>query len=359
VSLGYRLGVEGFLEIDGAPSNRAVLDWIAGLQWVQDNIEGFGGDPSNVTIGGQSAGSAACLTLMVNPAADGLFKRVIGMSGTSDSRMPREAATELGVMVAKHLGVEASVEDLSKFTPLELVDAHIAVAGSAFSRESLMSGFDPKAPALRPYADGETIPEHPFLAIKEGKGGARELLSGSTECELNGLIRMQKAQLSEEQVLRGLTAMTVEGDSLKRYKDELGTDDIYEVFGQVATDRAFREPLDRLLDDHANTGAATYGYQFTWPSPLFDGMVGSAHCLDIPFAFDLLGTDSVNNSLVGPDAPRSLADAMHGAFVSFIKTGDPGFERYDSGSRRMMRFDAESTVVSDPLKLQREVLGGR
>ncbi|MEX2393120.1 MAG: carboxylesterase family protein, partial [Actinomycetota bacterium] len=358
VSIGYRLGVEGFLEIDDAPSNRAVLDWIAGLEWVQDNIANFGGDPSNVTIGGQSAGSAACLTTMVNPRARGLVHKVIAMSGTSDSRMPVEAARELSAKVAAQLGAEPTRASLARFTPLELVEAHAAVAGNPFSRDSLMSGFDPKAPALRPFADGETIVEHPFRAIAEGRASDIPLIAGSTAEEINGVIRMQKGSMDEDTAISALGAMGLVGEKRDRYLDHVGANDPIDGFAQAATDRAFREPLARLLEDRASAttgGAPTFAYQFTWGSPLFDGMVGSAHCLDIPFAFDNLDAKGVSDGLIGPDAPQSLADEMHSAWVSFIKTGDPGWRPYTMDDRAVMEFDTPSKITDDALGFTREI----
>ncbi len=137
VTIGYRLGVEGFLDIEGAPPNRAVLDWIAALEWVHENIANFGGDASNVTIGGQSAGSAACLTLMVNPRAKGLLHRVIAMSGTSDTRMPREALTEAAAKLASELGVAPSRDDLTRFSPRDLVDAWDDLFGNPFTADAV------------------------------------------------------------------------------------------------------------------------------------------------------------------------------------------------------------------------------
>jgi para-nitrobenzyl esterase len=358
VTIGYRLGVEGFLEIEGAPSNRAVLDWIFALEWVRDNIAAFGGDPDRVTIGGQSAGSAAALVTMVNPRAKGLFGRVIAMSGTSDSRMPRESALKLTNDLAAHLGVKPTIEDLSRFDPYELVEAHAGLGGNPFSSDSLTKGFDPKAPALRPFADGETIGEHPFRAI--GSGAARDvaLLAGSTTQELNGIIQMQRANLADR-ADEALAAMGLDDAAVARYRSQVGSDDPIDVLAQVATDRAFREPLSRLLDDHAAAGGTTFAYQFGWRSPQFDGMVGSAHCLDIPFAFDNLDAQQVADGLHGPNAPQALADEMHAAWVSFIKTGDAGWAGYDTTERLSMSYGESSAVVGDQLELQREVLGRR
>lgn len=353
VTIGYRLGVEGFLEIEDAPSNRAVLDWIAALEWVQDNIASFGGDPSRVTIGGQSAGSAASLITMVNPRAKGLFGKVIAMSGTSDSRMPREAAQRLAEDVAAKRGVRPVAGDLARFDPHDLVEAHVSVGGNPFSSDSLTKGFDPKAPALRPFCDGHTIPDHPFRVIGEGVAKDIPLLAGSTAQELNGIIKMQRYTLVER-ATEALASMGLSDGAIARYRAEVGSDDPVDVLAQVASDRAFREPLGRLLDDHASSGGITFGYQFRWPSPMFDGMAGSAHCLDIPFVFDNLDAPQVADGLIGPDAPQALADEMHASWVSFITDGDPGWPAYTTHDRLMKEFDATSRVVSDPLALQRQ-----
>jgi para-nitrobenzyl esterase len=354
VTIGYRLGIEGFLDIEGAPPNRAVLDWLCALQWVQDNVAAFGGDPTNVTIGGQSAGSAACLTLLVNPRAKGLFHRVIAMSGTSDTRMARTASAELAEKMAAHLGVRPTREAFAAFTPDELIDAHGAVAANPFTAQALTSAFDPRLPALRPYVDGEIIPEHPYKTIASGAGRDVALLAGSTAEELNGLLRTQRATFTDA-AARGLAAMGVEGERLDRYMNHVGTTDIVDAFAQAATDRSFRAPLAHLLEDRAAINAPTHGYQFTWRSPLFDGAVGSAHCLDIPFVFDNLDAERVADGLIGSNPPQQLADEMHKAWVGFITGGDPGWPAYVAGNRAVMEFDVPSHVADDPLHLEREL----
>jgi para-nitrobenzyl esterase len=356
VAIGYRLGVEGFLDIEGAPPNRAVLDWVFALEWVRDNIAAFGGDPGKVTIGGQSAGSAACLTLMTNPRAKGLFRRVIAMSGTSDTRMPREASTELGQKLAAHLGVEATRDGLAPFAPDNLVEAHSAVATNPFTAQALGTAFDPRLPALKPYVDGDVIPAHPFKEIAAGVGGDITLLAGSTVEELNGLIRNQRARFDVETSANTLSAMGLEGERLERYVQEVGGD-VVDAFAQAATDRSFRVPLAQLLDDRSGTPAPTFAYQFSWKSPLFDGAVGSCHCLDVPFVFDVLDAERVVDGLHGPNPPQSLADEMHAAFVRFITNGDAGWTSYDRHRRSVMCFDDPSRVVDDPLRLQRELFG--
>jgi para-nitrobenzyl esterase len=354
VSVGYRLGVEGFLDLPDAPPNRGVLDWIAGLEWVQENITAFGGDPSSVTIGGQSAGSSACLVLATNPRAQGLFSRAIAMSGTSDTRMPRERLTELAEKMAAQLGVRPTRDEFARFTADELIDAYGAVGTNPFTADAIGASFDPRTAALKPSVDGDVIPEHPFRVIADGRTEHIDLLTGATANELNGMIHLN---VDEESAQQALSAMGLVGETLDRYMTHTGAANPVGALAQAATDRAFRGNLAQLLEDRARTGGRTYGYEYKRPSHLPG--VGAAHCLDIPFAFDNLDAERVSDGLIGPNPPQALADLMHGAWVSFVRTGDAGWPAFDGERRRVMLFDDESAVVEGHLDLERELFGRR
>lgn len=355
VSIGYRLGAEGFLRVEDAPSNRAVLDWIAGLEWVRNNISSFGGDPDCVTIGGQSAGSAACLTLLTNARARGLFSRVIAMSGTSDTRMPPEAAAELARRVAEHHGVRPTREELSAIHPDVLVETAAAVASNPFDADAIAAGFDSRAPALKPFLDGEVIAEHPYKAIAAGVGSNLPLLAGATAEELNAIGRLRIGSQGEDAAVRVLAAMGLDGERLDRYATHVGSASAADLVGQAMTDRAFRAPLAALLEDRAASGATSYAYEFRWRSPVFDGAVGACHCLDLPFVFDNLDAPQVADGMVGAGAPQDLADRMHSAWVRFIAGEEPGWPAYESERRACQAFDVSSQVVEDPWRVQREL----
>ena len=352
VSVGYRLGIEGFLDLAGAPANRGVLDWIAALEWVQENIAAFGGDPSAITIGGQSAGAAACLVLAANPHADGLFSRVVAMSGTSDTRMPRERLTELGEKMAAQLGVRATRDDFARFTPDELIDAHAAVGTNPFSADAIGSAFDPRSAALKPFVDGDVVPEHPFRVIADGRTSDIDLIASATANEVNGMIHLN---MDEESAQAALSAMGLVGDKLDRYLEHTGAENPVGAMAQAATDRAFRGNLAQLLADRAATGGRTFGYEYKRPSTLPG--VGAAHCLDIPFVFDNLDAERVEDGLIGPNPPQPLADLMHERIVRFIKTGDAGWPEYEAERRTMQVFDDESRAVERYLDVELELFG--
>jgi para-nitrobenzyl esterase len=129
--------------------------------------------------------------------------------------------------------------------------------------------------------------------------------------------------------------------------------------GQVVTDRWFRLPAHSLLEAQQRAGGAAFAYEFRWSPPSGPRRGQSFHCLDIPFVFDLLDADGVVDA-AGNDAPQSLASEMHAAFVRFVRDGSPGWSRYQPATRPTMIFTSpESTVRSDPLRVERELWGGR
>ena len=331
VTIGYRLGVEGFLDIEGAPPNRGVLDWIAALRWVRDTIANFGGDPSRVTIGGQSA---ACLTLMVSEAAQGLFGGVIAMSGTSDTRMPRDVSADAAAKVAAHLGVEPTRDAFAGFPPSVLVEAWDDAFGNPFTADAIARGFDPRAPALKPFVDGKVIREHPFRAIG---ASAIPLLTGSTTQEINAGVEARRADVGP--IAPGaLAAMVSDGD---RYAAAVGSDD----------------PVDLLAQAHerAMHPTSTFAYQFAWRRRSREHST-AMHCIDIPFVFDNLDAEGVTDEgRVGPGAPQHLADEMHAEWVSFITNRTVSWPAYGSGAKPLRWFDDRSETRDDALRAQRDL----
>jgi para-nitrobenzyl esterase len=367
VSVGYRLGAEGFLALDGAPANRAVLDWLAALGWVHDNIAAFGGDPGNVTIGGQSAGAVACTTLLAltgsgtgsrsgsGGVVDGLFRRVISMSGVARAVPPSEAEVTTAA-IATHLGLPTPLtRDAVAARPFaDLHDAQMALragAGASFSlteerREAM--GQMPFAPVI----DGDLIATKPLKAIAAGAGAGIDLLAGATHDETSFGVAATAPGLDEGGLQLALAGFGFPAEAYRSLHAERTPP---QVLGQAITDRIFRSRVVSLAEARAAGGAdRDFLYDFRWPSPLVDGQLGAPHCIDIPFAFDVLDAEDVG-TLAGDEPPQPLADLVHGAWVGFVTDGDPGWPAHDLERRSTMLFDVESGPADDPLRAEREL----
>jgi para-nitrobenzyl esterase len=183
VSLGYRIGIEGFLHLDDAPDNRGVLDWIAALEWVRDNVAAFGGDPEKVTIAGQSAGGGAVQTLLAVPAACGLFRGVISASGVLMNPDGPEVARAASRLFTARTGIPAMAAALSGLGTDQLLDLQDRLLAPGPDRAGL-----PPMGIFAPFADGELIPAPVRTSLTEGDAGAdTPLLLGSTAHEFNVL----------------------------------------------------------------------------------------------------------------------------------------------------------------------------
>jgi para-nitrobenzyl esterase len=346
-SIGYRLGAEGFATFDGAPTNRAVLDWVAALEWVQDNIAAFGGDPAQVTIGGQSAGAGACTTLLSMPRAQGLFHGVIAMSGVARASSMDESE-QIARRLADHLGVAPERDALVALGPDALLEAQRAAVPAGMSATRDDPGVSTGGMPFAPVVDGDLIATKPLAAIADGIGGGIPLLAGTTSEEFVFPVALGAITMREDQLLRAMRHFGFDEAAAASYRAGHPDAAPGEVLGRVVTDHMFRVPAQRLLDARAGADAPTFAYEFRWGSTLLDGKVGSVHCLDIPFAFDNLDAADVDDN-AGPNPPQALADAMHRAWTGFITHGDPGWPAHDPDRRATMLFDDESAVADDPM----------
>ncbi|GAA3048569.1 carboxylesterase family protein [Streptomyces roseofulvus] len=346
VSVGYRLGIEGFLHLEDAPDNRGVRDWIAALTWVRDNIAAFGGDPGKVTIAGQSAGGGAVLTLLSVPSAQGLFRGALAVSGAvlrPDGPATARAAARL---LTARTGVPATAAALRDLGDDELLALQDRLAEDGPDREGL-----PPMLALAPFADGDLVPVPAADALTSGDAGADiPLMLGFTADEFS-MIPGPGDDGPPLPVLLGALgldpARAAEFTAVYRGAPEAA------LFGQALTDVMFRAPNLAVADARAARERPTWLYQFAWRSPV----VGLAvHCLDLPFAFDLLDAEGVPE-VAGATPPQPLADAVHRAWVAFVRDQDPGADwpRYAPGTRATKVWDTESRVEPDPVRHVRDL----
>jgi para-nitrobenzyl esterase len=356
VTINYRVGAEGFLHLPDAVANRGLLDQIAALEWVRENIAAFGGDPDNVTIFGQSAGGMSVGTLMAMPRAEGLFRRAIIQSGNAPHVNSAETAGRIAHRLAEVLGVEPTRQAISGLSPEMVVEAQAKLRADLLARPDpamwgavILTGL-PWAPTV----DGETLPEVPIDRIRAGVAAEIDLIVGSTTEETrlffvaDGTIdRIDDAAVSMFAAAYGLPP-----EGMASYREIRPGASAGDLLSAIQTDWYWRLPAMRLADAHAEGArAATFMYEFAWPSPQMGGRLGAAHAVDIPFVFDTLGLGT--EPLLGSDPPQALADEMHRAWVAFATTGDPGWPRFDPERRATMRFDRTSTVVDDPLATAR------
>lgn len=323
VTIGYRLGFDGFGWIPDAPNNRGVLDWLLALTWVQENIAQFGGDPTRVTIAGQSAGGGAIMTLLTLPAATGLFHRAISVSGVPADVSLADAKT-LTAQVAERLGVPATREGFAGVPEADLIAAQgfgMDPPESTEPEEILASlgGFDGHL-GLGPVVDGELIPGTVEDGLAAGRGSTIPLLVGATHDEFGGAVAALGA-VADIDAVTALRHMGVEAELATGYAasvDGLGTAG---VVAQYITDVMFRQ---RIIDwIRLRSDAPTWVYDFTWKSAA-SGL--AEHCVDVPFIFDVLDApDCVR--VLGDAPPAALADGVHGSYVQMIIEGDPGWAR--------------------------------
>jgi para-nitrobenzyl esterase len=358
VSINYRLGVDGFLHTGKGPVNLGMLDQVAALEWVQDNIAAFGGDPAQVTIGGESAGAMSVTTLMAMPKAAGLFHRAVAQSGAGHHALTPATASKVAGYLAEKLGVEATHEALAEIPLEQLIAAQSALAGET------QTDPDPERwgeilhnlMLFEPVIDGEIIPSLPIEQLQAGSSSQVDLLVGSNADEF-GLFLVPSGAWSfidDTMVAGAAEGYGLPPEALAVYRNNRPDAVPAAVMNAVGSDFFFRVPAIRAAEARFGAEGKTYMYEFTWRSPQFDGQLGACHAVEIPFVFDALSSPA-NHPLIGADAPQVVADAMHSAWVRFITTGDPGWTPYTAGRRAVMTFDVDSTVVDDPRGDERQL----
>lgn len=364
VSITYRVGALGFLYFGEGDANRGLLDQIAALKWVRENIAAFGGDPANVTVFGESAGAMSVGTLLGMPRADGLFRRAIAQSGAAHHVIPAATARLVCQRFAEKLGVEATREAIAAVPLDRLVAAQGEVDGDVATNPDperwgpeVVVCFMPWQPAV----DGEVIPAPPLAQVTAGASAGVDLLVGSNTDE-NRLFLVPGGMIDQipEPVLAGVAmgyGLPVEA-TLAAYRAARPGASPGDLLAALQSDWFWHIPALRLADARATAPAATYMYEFAWRSPAFDGRLGACHAIEIPFVFDTLGNGT--EMLWGTDPPQSLADAVHAAWVAFATDGDPGpgWPKYEQNSRATMRFDTVSEVVDDPQAAARALWEG-
>ncbi|WP_346133032.1 carboxylesterase/lipase family protein [Lentzea roselyniae] len=352
VTFNYRVGMEGFGFIDGAPAqaNRGLLDQVAALEWVQDNIRAFGGDPARVTIFGQSAGGGSVASLLAMPRAAGLFHRAIASSVQGTYFTPR-MAFGIAAVCAAGLGWIPVLEDLSTVDPSDLPvvgdDMLEVMAGSPGSWGP--AGY--KRIPFAPIVDGEVLPVTPWEAVAGGAAKHVDLIVGHTRHEqriltaLDGML----GEVTDEQAANALDFLAPGPDGARRYRESFPDAGPEELYDLVCSDWLFRMPSLRLAEAQAAAGGRAHLYVLAWPAPGMGGALGACHGLDVPLMFGNLdrGQPAMLIGDVTPEAEQ-LSDRMRGAWTAFATGRDLGWPAYDSADRLTRVFDSHDQVTAYP-----------
>ena len=362
VTVNHRLNVFGFLdlaELGGErfahSGNAGMLDLVAALEWVRDNIAGFGGDPGNVTIFGQSGGGGKVSGLLAMPAAKGLFHRAIVMSGAGVRMAEHGPATRLGEAVLAEVGLTAKELDKLQVVPMPQLLAAIEPAlkkiGPAPHRLLDRYGFGP-------VVDGHDLPAHPFDPAATDISDAVPVMVGGTKDENAIFLAPDDAVWNR----------TLSDDELKARIDKIAGPETDAVIAFYRETHPGLNPAELLIaitsasnfwirgvllaERKAAKGRApVYTYSFNWRSPVFDGRLGAFHFVDVPFVFDNL--DAVHTADGAPEA-RGIAAAASMTWATFARTGAPDNETvphwpaYTADTRATMMIDTEWRVANDP-----------
>jgi len=364
VSINYRLGAFGFLNLDKitggkipATGSEGLLDQVTALDWVVDNIRAFGGDPDNITISGFSAGGMSTGDLLGMPLAHGKFHKAINRSGSANVVGTVASAVEISGKFLKILNLTGGdVDALRRLTTKQLLDAQQALQIKLRESEQRLTPF-------QPVVDGKVLPGWPLAAIKNGSAKNVPVIAGTSLDELKMSITMDPVTRNLDEAgldkrLNNLLGEKLAAKMITAYRAALKKRVIEprpaQILGSVNTDYLFRIPTIRLIELQRDNGAPAYNYLFTLKSPAFGGALGAMHGLDNPFLFGCLDKEISGN---GPEE-QSLATKIQDSTIAFIRTGDPSCKSIGKWpvygrDRLTMVLDKQTRVEAAPYDEER------
>jgi para-nitrobenzyl esterase len=370
-SINHRLGPLGFCNLAGvggekfaASGNVGMLDIVAALEWVHDNIAGFGGDPGNVTIMGQSGGGAKVCILTAMPSAKGLFHKAVVLSGASRKAGEKTASEELGAAVVKEAGL--TPDELAKLQSMPW-DEFYALATRA--QQGLARKAGPGGGMTRgfvPVVDGNILPQNPYDPVAAPTAADVPMIISSVENEQSpSWVDASLESITMEQVVEKVKARAGFGagfgdkaqEVVESYAKAFPGRKPVEIWSLVSSNR---QSVVALADIKSKQPAPVYVDWFTWQPPLFDNRVRAFHCVDISFWF--YNTDLMLTHTGGGPRPRALSAKMAGALLNFMKTGDPNgagppkWPKYSVAQGETMIFDDTSRASGDPDREARKAL---
>lgn len=374
VGINFRLGVLGFTDLSSFStpehvfeSNVGLRDQIAGLEWVRDNIAGFGGDPGNVTVFGESSGAGCVTTLMTSPRAEGLFDRAIAQSPPATCVYGPERAA----------GVARRFLELVDLTPDRIGELFELPIGTIIeASDKLVDEIPAKAPgtlACAPVVDGEIVPEYPVLAFQQGRSHRIPLIIGTNHDEAS-LFRLFKSPImpvtpdAVNEMFRGIAADHPDLSPDRVAAIAAAYPDITTARGAVAIsqDAAFKMPALWIADAHSKH-SPTWMYRFDYATPMLRAArVGAGHATELPYVFGNFGTLNIDPTfwLGGRKTAYEISGRMQRRWLAFAAYGVPAaldgskhWAPYEESERRTLILNAADTVERDPDKEFREAWG--
>ncbi|MCB1693166.1 MAG: carboxylesterase/lipase family protein [Pseudomonadales bacterium] len=369
ITLNHRLGalgymnLEGFVQSDEPLVNLGMLDIVAALRWVQDNVAAFGGDPGNVTVFGESGGGRKVSTLLAMPDARGLFHRGVIQSGPAVFMNDADASKDVTRRILEEAGETAPTLASLQAMPLErLMKAQLRVL-SQVAREEQPGLAQPLAAVV----DGTILPNHPFdpeapsisddIPVMIGWNQTEATLWLGRDPDLN--------EVSDERLATRITSLV--GDRAREfianYRQHYPEANNSDLLAYIATGRR-RYPLDSLVlaeRKAQRAGAPVWLYTLRYRTTARRGALRTPHALEIPFVFDNVDT---SRRFVGDgEGPQAMAEQMSECWLAFARGSDPNhpgiphWPAYDPIRRESMLFDVESTIATDYGRVERETFG--
>ncbi|GAB1262311.1 carboxylesterase/lipase family protein [Aurantivibrio plasticivorans] len=369
VTINHRLNTMGFTHMesqggeDFAGAGAAgMLDLVAGLKWVQRNIEQFGGDPERVMIFGESGGGRKVGTLLAMPAAKGLFHRAVIQSGPSLRLVSETDGAELAQKLMNKLGLKkGDMRALQALDPGKIIAAY-----QSLSQEP---GFQPMLNGFAPVVDGITLPASSFHPTASTANPDVPLIVGANRTEMTLFLRGNRALFSLDDAglmksVAGLVGANKAKDVIEVYKAAQPKASPSEVFFLIASDHRYVAPCTTIAERRSDLKTApVYSYYLTWATNTFGGSLMTPHALDIPFVFDNTETEHTTAGFTtGTEEERALAAKVSSTWIEFARSGNPNagtlptWKPFTRTQRNTMVINNNSENVIDPIASRREIM---
>ena len=282
-----------------------------------------------------------------------MFKQAIAQSPPQNHLTP-EAARRIASATFEALKIQPTRAALTGVGFAELIAGTEVMINDL--RDGAKWGAIARQPPYLPVIDGTVLAQPPLASLQRHANAAMPLLIGCTDEEARLYLVPGAAidKIAPPAISGAIRAAALPADAETVYRQTRTAATAGDMLAAFESDKTFRIPALRYAEDRVRAASQVWFYHFSWSSPAFDGRLGAAHVVDVPYVFNTLATNQARPFLGGP-GDQTLAETMHGRWVQFVKTGDPGWDRYNLQSRPTMRFNTQSTLVQDPLPARRKL----